>query len=164
MTKTILIAFGIGVAIVAMVVATVFRTQKGAHLDLPGKILKVRSIGVEDNASVVVIDFRVTNPADYRFMTRQVTVTLVDAGGHETDGDTIPEIDAKRLFEGLPLLGPKYNPSLAINDVVPPHATQDRMIAARFELPDSAIAARKNILVKVEEVDGRANVVYRERP
>lgn len=164
MSKTFLIAFAIGVAVAAIGVFSVFKVQRGAHLDLPGKILKVRSIGVEDQASIVAVDFRVTNPSDYKYMAKQVTVTLVTANGKQVDGDTISEIDARRLFEGLPLLGPKYNPSLTVNDVVPPRTTEDRMVAARFDLPNDAIVQRKNIIVHIEEIDGRANVEYKERP
>jgi hypothetical protein len=55
---------------------------------------------------------------------------------------------------GVPLLGDKYNPSLMVRERVPARTTLDRMIAARFEVPDSQLQARKRFLLRIEEVDG----------
>jgi len=117
-SKTLLIAIGGGLVVVALAVLGVFRVQKTAHLEIQGKILKVRSIGLEDGASICVVDFRVTNPSNQRFMNKEATITVIGPDGKEIKGDTIPEVDAKRVFEGLPLLGPKFNPSLGANDVI----------------------------------------------
>lgn len=164
MSKGILIAALIGAGIVAILVATVFQTHKGAHVDLNGKILKVRTAPIDESSSVLAVDFRVTNPSDYPFMVRSVTLTVVDANGKQIDGETVSEPDAKRLFDALPLLGPKYNPSLTINERVAGHQTVDRMSSARFEVPDSVLAGRKNLIIHIEEVDGRANPVLQEHP
>jgi hypothetical protein len=60
---------------------------------------------------------------------------------------------------GVPLLGDKYNQSLMVRERVPAHTTLDRMIAARFEMPDSQLQARKRFLVRIEEVDGVVQVL-----
>jgi len=135
-------------------VGSVFYMQRGAHLTLPGKVLKVRTAPLDDNSSIAVIDFRVTNPSDYNFMTKSVTIVLEDPSGNQTEGQTSSEMDAQRLFAGLPILGEKFNESLKQRDKVAPHSTIDRMVAARFEVPESKLAARKRFLVRVEEVDG----------
>lgn len=149
-----MIAFAIGIAVIAVAVGSVFYMQRGAHLTLPGKILKVRTAPLADNSSVAVVDYRVTNPSDYTFMAKGVTLVLVDAGGNQVEGATASELDAQRLFAGIPLLGQKYNESLKERDKVAPHTTVDRMAAARFEVPEAALIARKHFLVRVEEVDG----------
>ncbi|HUK17119.1 MAG TPA: hypothetical protein VLW65_11930 [Bryobacteraceae bacterium] len=154
MSKTLVIAFAIGIVVIAVAVGSVFYMQRGAHLTLPGKVLKVRTAPLDDNSSIAVIDFRVTNPSDYNFMTKSVTIVLEDPSGNHTEGQTSSEPDAKRLFAGLPILGEKYNESLKQRDKVGPHSTVDRMVAARFEVPESKLAARKRFLVRVEEVDG----------
>lgn len=154
MSKTLMIAFAIGIAVIAVAVGSVFYMQRGAHLTLPGKILKVRTAPLDDNSSVAVIDFRVTNPSDYNFMTKSVTIVLEDPSGNQTDGQTSSELDAQRLFAGLPILGEKFNETLKQRDKVAPHSTLDRMVAARFEVPESKLASRKRFLVRVEEVDG----------
>lgn len=163
MSKGILIASLIGIAVMAMLVTTVFQTHKGAHVELTGKILKVRTAPIDNDSSVAAVDFRVTNPSDYPFMVRSVTLVVVDANGKEIVGDTVSEPDAKRLFDALPLLGPKYNPSLSINERVGGHQTVDRMSSARFEVPDSVLEGRKNLILRIEEVDGRANPEFREK-
>jgi hypothetical protein len=114
----------------------------------------VRTAPLDEGSSVAVLDFRVSNPADYPFVVRTVTVTVEDASGNRVDGETISEMDAKRMFEQLPLLGQKYNDSLIMGNRIAPHATEDRMIAARFEEPEAKLDSRKRMLIRVDEVDG----------
>jgi hypothetical protein len=121
---------------------------------LQGKILKVRTAPIDDNSSVAVIDFRVTNPANFEFNVSKVEVIAVDTAGMESEGSTVSEIDAERLFQAIPLLGQKYNPSLIIRTKVPPHATRDFMIAARFEIPDDRLEKRKQLTIRISEFDG----------
>jgi hypothetical protein len=154
MSKTLLITFAVGIAVIAVAVGSIFYVQRGAHLTLPGKVLKVRTAPLDDNSSVAVVDFRVTNPSDYNFMAKTVTLVLEDPNGNQTEGQTAPEMDAQRLFTGIPLLGQKYNDSLKERDKVPPHGTVDRMVAARFEVPEARLTTRKRFVVKVQEVDG----------
>ncbi len=159
MSRTLLITFAIGIVVIAIAVAGVVYMQRGAHLELPGKILKVRTAPLDEQSAAAVIDFRVTNPSDYPFQVRSVTVVLESQSGAQTEGATASEMDAQRLMAGVPLLGEKYNPSLMVRERVPPHTTLDRMIAARFEVPDSQLQSRKQFLVKIEEVDGLVQVL-----
>ena len=163
MSKNILIASLAGIVVVVIAVAMIFRTQAGAHIELTGKILKVRTAPIDETSSVAAADFRVTDPADYPFMAKSVTLTLIDAAGKRIEGTPISEPDAKRIFEAIPLLGPKYNASMIINERVAPHATVDRMTSARFEVPDATLQARKNLILRIEEVDGRATAEFTEK-
>jgi hypothetical protein len=163
MSKNILIASGVGILCVAIAVAMIFHMQRGAHIEVTGKILKVRTAPLEDNAAVLVADFRITNPADYSYMVNKVTLILVDSQGKQIEGDMISELDARRIFDAIPLLGPKYNQGLIKSEQVPAHATVDRMISARFEVPDAALQARRNLILRIEEADGRATNEITER-
>lgn len=163
MSKNILIASLVGIAIVVIAVAMVLQAQKGAHIELTGKILKVRTAPIDENSSVAAVDFRVTDPANYAFMVKSVTLTVVDASGKQIDGATVSEPDAVRIFDGIPLLGPKYNPSLIIGERILPHQTIDKMSSARFEVPDSVLESRKNLILRIDEVDGRATAVFNEK-
>jgi hypothetical protein len=80
---------------------------------------------------------------------------MEDAAGAQSEGQTVSETDARRVFEGLPLLGKKFNDTLIVRDKIPPHTSWDRMVAARFEAPESKVAARKKLIVRIEEVDGQ---------
>ena len=154
MSRTLLVTFAVGLVVVAIAVVGAVYVARGGHVELPGKILKVRTAPLDEQSSAAVIDFRVTNPADHPFQVRSVTVVLEDRAGVQTEGATASEIDAQRLLAGVPLLGDKYNQSLMVRERVPPHTTLDRMTAARFEVPDSKLQARKRFLVRIEEWDG----------
>ena len=151
MSKNFLIAVGAGLVCVAILVAGIFYMQRGAHVTVSGKVLKVRTVPLSDSASLVVLDFRVTNPADYPFLTRKVTAIFEDAAGNRTEGLTASEIDAHHNFQGIPVLGEKYNPTLIENDEVAPRSTLDRMVAARFEMPETSLQGRKRFVVRIEE-------------
>lgn len=149
-------AFGIGLAVIAAAVLGIFFMQRGAHMELPGKVLKVRTAALDDNSSVAVLDFRVTNPSDVLFVVRTVTVELEDPDGASHLGQVAAETDAKRLFEAVPLLGQKFNDTLLMRDKIAAHTSQDRMVAARFEAPVAKLDARKKFLIRIEEVDGKS--------
>ena len=162
MKNTFAAAFGIGLAIIALAVGGIFFMQRGDKIDLPGKILKVRTAPLDENSSIAVIDFRITNPSDVLFEVRTVTVELVDAAGKSYLGETTSETDAKRLFEAMPVLGQKFNNSLLMRERIGAHVSQDRMIAARFQAPESLLEARKRFVLRIEEVDGKS-FEYSER-
>ena len=155
MSKNFLIAFGIGVVCIAIAAWWVGHMQRGAYIDLPGKVLKVRTAPLDEGSAVAVVDFRVSNPADYPFVVRTVTVAMEDNLGAESVGQTVSELDARQLFQAIPLLGQKFNDTLLMRDSVPPHNSWDRMVAARFEVPESKLEARKRLVVRIEEVDGK---------
>lgn len=154
MRKPLVIAMAAGLAVVAALVAGIVAMQWGAHIEISGQVLKVRTAPIDEHSSAVAIDFRFTNPARYSFVVKGVTVVLEDKSGKQWEGVTISEIDTERLFEGLPLLGRKYNPSLFGGNKIAPHQTEDRMVAARFDLPHDQLDSRRRFLVSVEEVDG----------
>jgi len=152
--RRLLVPLGIGLAAVAVLVAAVFYKQRGAHVELKGSILKVRTAAMDENSSVAVVDFRFVNPADYAFVVRQVNVSITGADGKTYEGMTISEMDARRLFEFYKSLGQKFNDSLLMRDKVAARQTEDRMIAARFEIPQGLLDDRKNLIIRIEDVDG----------
>lgn len=162
MRNNFLAAFGVGLAIIALAVGGIFLMQRGDRIELPGKILKVRTAPLDENSSIAVIDFRMTNPSDILFEVRTVTVELEDNQGKSYLGQSVSEMDAQRLFEGLPVLGTKYNPSLLTRERLGSRKSADRMIAARFQAPLSLLDSRKRFVVHIEEVDGKS-FEYAER-
>jgi hypothetical protein len=155
MSKDFATAFGIGLGVIALAVGGIFFMQRGDKIELPGKILKVRTAALDEDSSIAVLDFRITNPSDVLFEVRTVTVELEDAAGKSYLGQDVSEMDAKRLFEGLPILGEKYNNTLMMRERIGAHASQDRMIAARFQAPVSLLEARNRFVLRIEEVDGK---------
>ncbi len=70
-SKTLAITFAIGIAVIALAVSGVFYMQRGARIGVPGQVLKVRTAALDENCTIVVLDFRVTNPSDYTFEARK---------------------------------------------------------------------------------------------
>jgi hypothetical protein len=155
MSKNFLIALGIGVVCIAIAVAGILFMQRGARVGVTGEVLKVRTAPLDENSTIVVLDFRVHNPSDYPFVARNVTAIYEDAAGNRTDGLTASEMDARHIFEGIPVLGEKYNQTFIERDKVAPRSQIDRMVAARFEMPEAKLQARKRFIVKIEEIDGQ---------
>jgi hypothetical protein len=156
MKNTFAAAFGIGLAVIALAVGGIFFMQRGDKIELPGKILKVRTAPLDEDSSIAVLDFRITNPSDVLFEVRTVTVELEDKDGKNYLGQTVSEMDAQRLFDGLPVLGGKFNKTLVMRERIGAHASQDRMIAARFQAPVAMLDARKKFVLRIEEVDGKS--------
>ena len=162
MRNNFMVAFGIGLAVIALTVGGIFYMQRGDRMELPGKILKVRTAPLDEDSSIAVIDFRITNPSNILFEVRTVTVEMEDSQGKNYLGQSVSEMDAKRLFEALPVLGPKFNPTLIMRDRIGSHGSADRMIAARFKAPLALLDGRKRFVVRIEEVDGKT-FEYAER-
>lgn len=154
MSKTSLTAFLVGVAAVAVLLAAILYSNRGERIGLTGGIIKVRTAPLDENSSVAVLDFRVHNPGDEAFVVGNVTVVMEDKDGKQYEGATVSAADTARLFEGLPLLGQRFNGPLATKDKIPHNATEDRMVAARFDAPVARIDARKRFLLRIEDVNG----------
>lgn len=143
-----------GLVVIAIAVAWILYMQRGSHIEPTGKILKVRTLPADENSSVAVIDFRVENTSNFGIIVREVTVTLEEPNGKIDDGAAVSEMDAQKLFQYYPVLGQKYNETLKVRDRIKAHETMDRMIAVRFEIPLAQVDARKNLRLRVEDVDG----------
>ncbi|HOQ47199.1 MAG TPA: hypothetical protein PLA43_19155 [Bryobacteraceae bacterium] len=144
---------GIGIALVAIAIAAVLYVQRGAHVVLKGSVQKVRTLALDENSSAAVIDFRATNPSDYPFIVREVSVVLVEPDGTTHEGLVVSEVDAMRLFEYYPVLGQKFNDSLIARTKINPRETIDRMLAVRFEVPEQRLQGRQNLRIRISELD-----------
>ena len=118
---------------------------------------------MDEYSSVAVVDFRFVNPSSYPFIVRKVEVRMTGSDGNPYEGATVSEVDAKRLFEYRKDLGQKFNDSLLMRDKVPPQGSEDRMIAARFEVPEPILAGRKSLTVRIEDVDGPSSELVEKR-
>jgi len=155
MSKGFWIFLAAGLAVVGGLIFTMLSATQGAHLRLEGKILKVRVLALPgSSASIVVADFRVTNPSNVPFVVNSVSFQLEPAKGDATDGTTISKNDIENLFRYEKLLGPKYNDTLSLQDRIAPHKTEDLMAGARLELPETAVNSRKSLRIRIEDVDG----------
>src|SRR5215813_13257856 len=154
MRRELAVPLLVGLTVIAAAVGGVMYMQRGAHVELKGAVLKVRTLALDEKSSLAVVDFRIANPADYPFVVRACTVKVEDRKGGFEEGASVAETDARRLFESYPILGGKFNDTLVLKDKIPPHGSEDRMIAARFEMPQSQLDGRRRLTVRIEDVDG----------
>jgi hypothetical protein len=155
-----LILFGVlGVVIVAAIWGAGLLANKGSHVVLNGKIQKVRIKAVDEETTAVVVDFRYTNPANYSLVVRDVTIEIVTEDGEVVSGRTVADIDAERFLAAYPELGGKFNPSLKTREKILPKQTDDRMIAASFELTEAQVEKRRSIRVRIQDVDRPVSVI-----
>jgi len=164
MSRPLLAFIGIGLVAVGLLVFFSFWWTRGAHMELNGQIHKVRIHPADESSSIAILDFRFTNPADYQFVVRAVRVLLRGKDGVETQGDVISDLDIRRVFQYYPVLGQKYNETLLAREKIAPRQTLDRMISARFDLPESALDDRQAFLIRVEEIDGVVSEIVETRP
>jgi hypothetical protein len=151
-SKQFWIFFGIGLVAVAITVGLTLESSKGNHLELDGRILHVRLLSLNPKATIVVVDFRETNPSDVRFIVKNIEVTL-DGVKDAPAGQVISKFDLKTIFDNMKIVGPKFNDALSAGDVVAPHQTVDRMVGARFELGEQAVAQRSAVRIRIEDLD-----------
>ena len=90
------VALVVGLLVVAGGVGGVFYMQRGAHVELKGSVLKVRTQAMDEKSSVAVIDFRFVNPSNYPFVVKEVTVSIEDKDGNRLEGQPVSELDARR--------------------------------------------------------------------
>ena len=153
MTKGLAVTFAVGLLIIGAAVWGVFYSKQGAHLVPQASILKVRTQKVEDLNSLVVIDFRLTNNADYPMTIRRADMN-VETNGNTTEGLAVSGEDANKAFTYYPLLGERFNDPLRVRDQVPAHKTVDRMMAFQIALPFAELEARKKVTMRIEDATG----------
>jgi hypothetical protein len=143
-----------GLVVVAIAIGFLLIGTKGNHLELTGTILKVRVMPLSPVASLVIVDFRVSDPSDVPFVMKDAKLTLEAATGEILDGMSVSKPDIENVFKYNPILGPKFNDVLGIKDRIEPHQRLDRMVGARFEITDAQAEDRKAIHLHIEEIDG----------
>jgi len=144
----------VGLAVVGIGIGFMWMGTKGNHQELTGTILKVRILPLSEVASLAIVDFRVVDPSDIPFVMKGATLTLEPASGEPLDGMVVSKPDIENVFKYNPILGPKFNDVLGIKDRIEPHQRLDRMVGARFEIPEAQAEERKAIHLHVEELDG----------
>jgi hypothetical protein len=154
MSKQLLIGLGLGLVVIAVSLFLVFSTTKGAHLELKGTVLKLRTGALDDTSSVALMDVRLENPSNILFVVREVSVKLEKTDGSMVDGIMVPRMNIKQVLEYNKFLGAQYNDTLTIQDKVPAHKTIDRMIAVTFTVPGKDLDAAKAIHLNIEDLDG----------
>ena len=125
MNRNTLISGLIAVTFVSLLVGVGLFWTRNNRVELKGDVLKVRSYSIDQNYTVAVIDFRITNPSTSQFVVKDVDVTLDTSDGKSLEGSIFSEIDARRLFDYYKVLGTKLNPAtLLTKDKIKQYVTE----------------------------------------
>src|ERR1700684_304648 len=89
------VTLGVGLVVVLIAVGIVLFLQRGAHIELKGAILKVRTLAMSEHSSIAAVDFRFANPSSYPFVVRTVDVSETGTAGDDHPGSPVSEVDAK---------------------------------------------------------------------
>ncbi len=143
-----------GIAAGLVIVGIGLILNRGSEVRLDGSVLKVRTVAPDTNASILVADIRLKNPARALFWVKEVTVSMVDANGKPVEGQTVAEPDLDRVLGYYPLAGPRYNPTLKVREKLRENESVDRTVAASFEVGDKELAARKKLVIRIVDADG----------
>ncbi|MCC6344899.1 MAG: hypothetical protein IT166_22045 [Bryobacterales bacterium] len=161
MRREMLLPAAIGVVIAVLAAAIVLKVNLGSHMVLDGSFQSVRTVAI-DGASAMAVDFRLSNPASYPFVVRTVSL-IAEIGGKPVEGAVAADVDAKQLIDYYPAIGPKYNDTLRAKDRINPGQTMDRMLAARFEVPEAKLQARTRLTLRIEEIDGQITEIVEKK-
>jgi hypothetical protein len=151
-----------GLAVIALVVALSLWSNRGAQVRLESRILKTRLVATEEKAAVAILEVRIENPANIRFVVRALDFFVIDARGRETPGMVVAQVDLDRVLDYYKDAGPRYNPVLVFQQALAPRSTSDRTLAAQFPFSASDLDARRAWRIRIEDVDG-AVVEIREK-
>ena len=125
---------------------------KTAQLD--GTITKIRTLGMDQQSSVAIVDIEAVNPSDIQMMIGERTMTVLDAKGIRRHGKIISAPDLKGLFQYFPGLGGIDNEPLLNRVRIHPGESVFGMLAARFEIPKHELDLRRELTLRLVDVDG----------
>ena len=143
MSKTLAIGFGVGVVVLGVALAFIVYGNRASYLQPTGHILQIRTAPLDDSSSILLVDFEATNPSGREMTVRWVTLGMAIAGS-----------DLPLLFRAHPELGKLEHPPAHEREHIEPGQTVDRIIAVRYDLPESELKQRKDLQLVVEDVTG----------
>ena len=161
-TKTLWICAGVALVALTLLFGGGVFWNRGERVMLRGEVQKVRTGKLDEQRSVVVLDFRVTNPSGYPFQVKDLELE-VTTGGKAVAGRFITEGDAKNVFLGVPELGEKYNPSFASKERVSKGMTVDRMTAFVVDLPLRELEDRTKMAMRIRDADGAVSELVEKK-
>ena len=125
----------------------------GEQARLEGKITDVRTLSVDDEASVLLVNFEAENITNLPFVAHERWLEVVDAEGDQFKGRTVNGVDLKDLFQYFSAeLGGMKDAPLVAQTRIEPGEKHRGLLAARFEMSKADLDARREIILRI--VDG----------
>jgi len=143
-----------GLAGAALIAGLGFLFSRGQAARLEGSITNVRTLGMDQNSSVALVDFEAVNPSQVLMIVGRRELAVVDEQGLTREGSTISAADLKSLFQYFPALGAMESDPMIDRVRVEPGQMVSGMVAARFSIPKHQLDASQDLVLRVHEVDG----------
>jgi hypothetical protein len=122
---------------------------------LDGQITQVRTLGMDQNSSVAIVNFDAVNGSNNRLIIARRDLLVVDKAGAEHAGSTISVSDLQYLFQLYPALGGMGFEPLVDRVRLEPEQPLRGILAARFDLAKHDLDQRQAIIFRIEDVDGK---------
>ena len=122
---------------------------------LSGDVTQVRTLGMDGESSVAIINFVATNTSNYEISVRSREMEILDAEGNVRQGKILSVYDTQQLFKYFPALGGMGDEPLTDNRVLAPGASLRGLAAARFEIPKHKLDERQEIVLRTLDVKHR---------
>jgi hypothetical protein len=148
--------FGAGLLATLFIAGFVVFMKRGDRLEPAGSVLKERSIDLNENTALLVMDIRLANDSDVVMTVNKISMAAQMPDGGQFTGHVLRKSDLMGTFSYFPLLGEKYNEALGFDDEIPARSKVDRMIAASFDAPLSTLDGRKKVTIRIEDRTGAA--------
>lgn len=139
------------VLLAAGVVAIAYNwTTSGEQARLEGRITEVRTLAVEEKASVLLVNFEAENITSLPFIAHERWLEVIDAQGDQFKGRTVNGVDVNDLFRYFPaeLGGMKDAPFVAQTRIEAGEKHRG-LLAARFEMSKADLDARRAIILRI---------------
>ena len=149
--------------VIGGIVWALVSANKSSLVRLDGSVLKVRTFPLTPESTLVMADFRVTNPTRLPFVVDKVEMLVDRPDGDPAAGDMFSRDDVERVFGYLKAAGPKYNDTLIVSTRIQPGESLDRMSVGRVDLPETAIDGRLAVRLRIRELDGQVAEVREAR-
>jgi hypothetical protein len=140
-----------------------FLVSRGSAARLEGHITNIRTLGMDENSSVAIVDFEAMNPSQILMIVGDRDIVVTDEQGILRESSTISAADLKSLFQYFPALGSLDNEPLTTRVRVEPGRVLRGVVAARFEIPKYVLDARRSLVLQVKDVDGGVSELRAEQ-
>ena len=137
-----------------LLVAAVYWIARGKTARVEGSITEVRTLGMDRNSAVAIVDFEFTNYSEALVMIGDRDLIVVDQDGSVHENYTLKTSDLRQLFRYFPALGQIKHEPVVDRTKIPSGESLRGMVAARFEIPKHELDLRREIIFRIIDVDG----------
>jgi len=148
--------FGVAMALLGLAGWFSYAASSDKRLQVSGEVLKVRSLALTPESTLIILDYRLRNDSDVNFVLKEDTILWTDADGKEREATHVTRPDMDRILQYTQQAGPKYNEMFVVREKLTGKAMIDRMSAASIPVSEADFAKRKSVKLRLTDLDGLA--------